>query len=107
MMVKVQAFRDSKFTGDEKVYDLSRPDALVRFKVDHPQCNDCILVAETLDAWVEATYSPSADISIIIRYWRDRDGLLAREEVVGFYHGEPDEKATAFYADRGLVAELI
>ncbi len=53
----------------------------------------------------KAVYSPEADITIIMKYLYSNGELIA-EEVIGFYHGEPNDKDTETYSTKGTTAIL-
>ena len=52
---------------------------------------------------VYTTYAPDTDITFIMRDTFEQ-GCVKRSEVVGWYHGEPDEGAAAEYIGK-MVAE--
>lgn len=55
--------------------------------------------------WIEAAYAPNVDTTFIVQYEQDDNGLIFRETVVGFYHGEPEERWTEYYQDKGVTCE--
>lgn len=58
-----------------------------------------------MTTWIEEAYSPSSDITFLVQYTQEGDTLV-REEVVGFYHGEPEAQWTEYYKDKGVVADI-
>ena len=55
---------------------------------------------------IEPVYSPEADITFLMKYTY-RNGEVIAEEVIGFYHGEPNDKDTEEYSAKGTSAILI
>lgn len=54
----------------------------------------------------ETVYSAEADTTFIMNYTY-RNGDLVAEEVIGFYHGKPNDEDTKTYATKGTVAITI
>lgn len=110
MAVKVQAFSQEDGILQFETYDISARsvwgNSLEQFKQQFPQYATCIVVSEATDTWIETAYSPANDTTFIMKYHRDADGLIDREEVIGFYHGEPDPELTFFYQDKGTIASV-
>lgn len=55
---------------------------------------------------VATSYLPSEDVTVIWKYMYIDDECLTRT-IVGFYHGEPDDKATEMFSSQPLTAEYL
>lgn len=116
MFICVTAYRGG-VRQYQKVYDNNSQtlqNALDTFAEQFPEYSDCVIVAEEAPViaaeeahkWVEAVYAPANDTTFIVEYQRNAEGLIFREQVVGFYHGEPDPELTEAYRHLGVVAEF-
>lgn len=55
---------------------------------------------------IETGYIPEMDMTVIIQYTY-RNGELITEQIVGFYHGKPDDEMTKEFSTKGTVAVLM
>lgn len=53
--------------------------------------------------YIEEAYSDDHDMTFLIEYAVTNDGGFS-QEVVGFYHGAPNEESTRMFAHQGLKA---
>lgn len=51
---------------------------------------------------IEAFYLGETDTTIIWEYFYER-GVMVREQIIGYYHGTPDEENTKEYAYHGVI----
>lgn len=47
-------------------------------------------------------YAQEIDTTFIMKYTKNENGEICHEEVVGYYHGEPEEELTEYYKDKGV-----
>lgn len=59
-----------------------------------------------MNTWTEVAYAPNIDTTFIMKYKQNEDGLICYEEVIGFYHGEPEDQWTEYYKDKGVKWEV-
>jgi hypothetical protein len=52
---------------------------------------------------INTYYCPEGDITFIMEFTYKHCEMIA-EQVIGFYYGEPDEKTTQIFKDRGVFA---
>ena len=55
---------------------------------------------------IETGYIPEMDMTVILQYTY-RNGDPVAEQIVGFYHGEPDAEMTKEFSTKGTTAVLI
>ena len=97
---------NSEIEAKEKLLEMIKHN-----KVEDPQnyCDSSMVVIETTNydgVEIDTMYSPEGDITFIMEYTY-RKGDIVAEKVIGFYHGEPDEKDTKIYATKGTTAILV
>ncbi len=55
---------------------------------------------------IETAYVPDMDMTVIVKYTY-RNGAAVAEQIVGFYHGEPNDHDTEYYTGKGTVATMF
>lgn len=55
---------------------------------------------EPLKVTIEGVYSPAHDITTIFQYIDGLDGRSVRQEVIGWYFGEPSDSCNKEYGDK-------
>ena len=55
---------------------------------------------------IETLYCPEGDMTFIMEYTYKRGEMIA-EQVIGYYHGEPNENCTEKYKDKGTFCLFV